>query len=846
MKHLLSVVLALSVPLAAAGQQPEPATPLVVPPPPVPDAATLGEPLVVGLRGRVVRTVVAPDPVAAAIVSGTWTRPQAGESLPGGGTWKPVSLGADGRIEDAALRNGYVYVPVNSPREQVMILAASGHSLAYVNGEPRTGDPYANGMVRLPVLLRRGQNDVLLRGGGRGGAVRLAVRPAPAPVFIETADATLPDLVDGATGRLLAAVVVVNATDQWQHGWTIRAGLERTDKVVTPVPALAPLSVTKVPFEFAAKPVNSEAKLEVALVRNGAEEPPVRLALRRCGPADCRVVTFRSDIDGSVQVYAWRPSDGPRTEGQALILTLHGAGVEALNQANAYASKPWADIVAPTNRRAFGFDWEDWGRLDALEVLEHAESVLRPDPRRIYLTGHSMGGHGTWQVGAHAAPRFAAIAPSAGWISFWSYGGAAAYDGASALERVLRRASSPSDTLALRENYLQHGVYVLHGDADDNVPVAQAREMRRVLAEFHPDFAYYERPGAGHWWGNECVDWPPLMEFLRGRQRPAVSEVRHVRFTTATPGILARSDWATIEMQIEQLKPSRVDLRLDAAARRFSGTTENVARLSLDLNELSRAAGEGEGEASRPAALEPHRPLHLEFDGQTLADVPWPADNVVRLARDRGQWTLAQAVSPTHKGPRRAGLFKDAFRNRVLLVVGTGGTPEENAYLLARARYDAETFWYRGNGMLPIVLDTAFDPRAEPDRNIVLYGNAATNRAWPALLGDSPVQVTPGLVAVGSRRERGDDLACLLIRPRPGSETASVGAVAGTGLAGLRLTASIPYFRSGVGLPDWIVVGPEALKEGVTGIRGAGFFGNDWSLSDSDSGWIDGMPASGR
>ena len=39
------------------------------------------------------------------------------------------------------------------------------------------------------------------------------------------------------------------------------------------------------------------------------------------------------------------------------------------------------------------------------------------------------------------------------------------------------RATMPSDTLALQQNYAQEGVYMLHGSADDNVPVTQAREM---------------------------------------------------------------------------------------------------------------------------------------------------------------------------------------------------------------------------------------------------------------------------------------------------------------------------------------------------------------------------------
>jgi len=36
---------------------------------------------------------------------------------------------------------------------------------------------------------------------------------------------------------------------------------------------------------------------------------------------------------------------------------------------------------------------------------------------------------------------------------------------------------------------LRYGVYILHDEKDDNVPVAQARFMRELLGEFHPDFA---------------------------------------------------------------------------------------------------------------------------------------------------------------------------------------------------------------------------------------------------------------------------------------------------------------------------------------------------------------------
>jgi len=74
----------------------------------------------------------------------------------------------------------------------------------------------------------------------------------------------------------------------------------------------------------------------------------------------------------------------------AFVLSVHGAAVEATNQAGSYENKSWAHIVAPTNRRSYGFDWEDWGRLDALEVMADFTRRYPTDPERVYLTGHSI------------------------------------------------------------------------------------------------------------------------------------------------------------------------------------------------------------------------------------------------------------------------------------------------------------------------------------------------------------------------------------------------------------------------------------------------------------------------
>src|SRR5262249_51366816 len=161
----------------------------------------------------------------------------------------------------------------------------------------------------------------------------------------------------------------------------------------------------------------------------------------------------------------------------------------------------------------------------------------------------------------------------------------------------------------------------------------------------------------------------------------------------------------------------------------------NVARLALDLEHL-----------------EPKPSLTLNIDGRVLDKIAWPQKpRRLWLARKEGSWSLIPAPTAALKGPERYGPFREAFRNHMVFVYGTKGTAEENAWALAKARYDSETFWYRGNGSIDLLSDTEFDPAAERDRNVILYGNAGTNGAWKALLADSPVQVRGGVVQVGDR-----------------------------------------------------------------------------------------------
>jgi dienelactone hydrolase len=818
------------------------------------NAVPFREALVIEATGRAGRNTLFTDAVTAQVVAGEWRRPSAGEevALPDGSrkAWTTANAGADGWFTGRALRGGFAYAGVPASTDRVAILNASGHSMVYVNGEPRTGDIYGYGYVHLPVQLRPGTNDFLFAAGR--GRLRAQLLEPRAPVYLHREDLTVPDLLVGSEGELLAAVIVINATTQWVQQCEIVATVGPGHRSArTQVPSIPPLGVRKVGFALRSPGLKASGETKARLQLRDHSRSRVLLddwevPLRVRTPDQAHKRTFRSEIDGSVQYFAVQPGrDFPPGVAPALVLSLHGASVEAMGQAEAYAPKRWAHIVCPTNRRPYGFDWEEWGRLDALEVLGIAARDFGTDPARVYLTGHSMGGHGTWSVGATVPDRFAAVGPSAGWISFFSYAGTDRFTNATPVEAMLRRAAASSDTLAMATNYLRHGVYVLHGDADDNVPVSEARTMRDALSKFHRDIDWHEQPGAGHWWENsdepgaECVDWPPMFDFFARHRRPSDLEVRRLQFVTVNPAVSAESRWVRIENQSEPMLPSSVDLHWDPGLKRVKGTTRNVQRLSLDLSRLRLGTNgiEIELDGTSLGRLGDSRPVERE---RRRGSRPAHAtSDRVQLSNASGDWKAAEVAPASWKSPRRGGPFKQAFQHRMIFVYGTQGTADENGWALAKARLDGEAFWYRGNGSIEILPDTAFVAAQWPDHGVVLYGHREMNAAWDALLAESPLEVHRGGVRMGGRTVSREDLACLFLRPRADSEIASVAVVAGSGIAGLRMCDRLPYFLAGTAYPDFLVVGSDALARGTRAIVTTGFFGNDWRLESGAAVWAE-------
>lgn len=784
--------------------------------------------LAIGPCHRYGREALYTDQLAYLLYQNKSQTPAEGQSLPGNTSeavkWQTVVADKDHKFRGRSFNNGYLYLTYDSNRDQTALLHTTGHNMVYANGAPHAGDPYASGWLYVPVMLKKGRNEFYVRTSQFSryqGLMAELIFPEK-PVSLNIDDPTLPTIVLGSqTEPLWGALVVVNTSTKPLTGLQLQSQLAG-NTLLTDVPTVAPMTTRKVGLRFNTSGIGQKGdiKAQIQLMQSGKILDNKEISLAVVEPLNHQNHTFVSGIDGSVQYYGLAPQQKPDGQAPALFLSVHGAGVEASGQARAYKPKDWGILVAPTNRRPRGFNWEDWGRLDALEVLTIAKQKYQPDPQRIYLTGHSMGGHGTWYLGATLPGNWAAIAPCAGYPTLADYGshdGKIPTEGSTPIENLLLRTSNPSNVLALASNYKPLGVYVLHGDADPTVSVNYARQMRKLLGTFHPDFSYYEYPGGSHWYGNESVDWKPLFDYFREHRIPIDSAVHAIDFTTANPAISSAMHWVRIEQQIQPLQLSRVQLKRNKKAKTISGSTENIGLLCVDLTDF-----------------QPGETVTITLDSlKAISHVVKGAADKLYLAR-REQWEIGTKPTPEQKGPHRNGTFKEPFNNRMVFVYGTSGTADENSWAYNKARYDAETWYYRGNGAVDIITDKEFNAGPYTDRGVILYGNSTSNRAWNKLLANCPIQASRGLLTIGRVRYTGDNIGAYFAWPRPDSPTASVAVITGTGLPGLKATDANQYFAGGSGFPDFMIFDLSMLRDGVKGIRQAGFFDNNWSLTNGE------------
>jgi len=216
--------------------------------------------------------------------------------------------------------------------------------------------------------------------------------------------------------------------------------------------------------------------------------------------------TFEKQIRKTLRAEYWlylpeRYADSD--EAWPLILFLHGAGERGddLNQvavhgppkriANEGKHYPFIILSPQCPKEAW---WTDGAQIEILDALLHeVVSRYRIDEDRIYLTGLSMGGFGTWSLAVAFPNRFAAIAPVCGGGNPWE---------------ARRIAHLP--------------VWVFHGAKDRLVPIAKSEEMVAALEKAGANVSFTVYPEAGHDAWTETYENPALYEWFLKHERQKV------------------------------------------------------------------------------------------------------------------------------------------------------------------------------------------------------------------------------------------------------------------------------------------------------------------------------------
>lgn len=168
-----------------------------------------------------------------------------------------------------------------------------------------------------------------------------------------------------------------------------------------------------------------------------------------------------------------------------VILALHGVGSIGYEQIMAWLKFSTHNdefiLVGPTYGP--GLWWNEEAEKLVLSVLDQVKHEYHVDTNRIYITGFSSGGHGTWYIAIRYHWLFAAANPIAG--------------------------ECPIPSLLV--NLIHVPVYVIHGAKDMVIPVEAARDAHSKLEKLGYRSIYKEMPELKHRFPatqiNEVLDW---------------------------------------------------------------------------------------------------------------------------------------------------------------------------------------------------------------------------------------------------------------------------------------------------------------------------------------------------
>ncbi|KAL5490095.1 hypothetical protein ACEPAI_4928 [Sanghuangporus weigelae] len=555
-----------------------------------------------------------------------------------------------------------------------------------------------------------------------------------------------------------------------------------------------------------------------------------------------------------------KPPKATRDDGYPIpILALHGAGVDIITQpfwANAIPRQEYSWVVMPFGRTEWGLDWhgpsasEAWASLIALSNIlsknEYWRSWHFPSESRAMIIGHSNGGQGTWYLASRFPDRTHAVIAAAGFLNAAAYVPLTLSRGARftdpALRSVLESSFTPDDNALFLGNLADTvPVLAVHGGNDTNVPTWHSRECVSIIKSLGHglNVTFHEDEGQPHWYPN-VFESEQVRSFLQEalvskvQEQHPFSESFEFTLTVADPVRSgSKNGWKIEELVVPgRLARLHVETRDDITVVR----TVNVRSFSLANN------------------------IHTDHGTMVI--------DRTRLARSIQERRFSLAAAATwiereaalSSRPMPPGRAQNIFDTPAPLTIIISSDARVYPKMLSAALRIAQALDVYLKLDSEILLDTDAVHVVESTNreglvghrlrgNLIILGGAENALSMKLLTSPATgLQTEFGLSEDGTWVFRGepldkghDNLGILFTHPHPTSPTGSVVFLSGTSLLtdpgsqGFERVLRLLVPRTGIAVPDWIIVRKDIDRLGAGGVIGAGVWDSTWKWNEAMS-----------
>ena len=453
----------------------------------------------------------------------------------------------------------------------------------------------------------------------------------------------------------------------------------------------------------------------------------------------------RSPLDGSVQPYGLLvPASARRDRPNRLMVWLLGRGEKRSELAFIAERETTAPQLTPRDTillipyGRFCNATKFAGEVDVFEAMAAVRTTYAVDPDRVIVAGFSMGGASTWHLAVHHAGLWCAAAPGAGFAEAAVYTSAFApgKEPPTSWEQQLWHQYNATDYAA---NLFNLPTIAYSGEIDKQKQAADI--MSEAMAAEGLKLPHLIGPNTAHAYHPETKkELVSRLEALADHGRDPLPRELHVTtHTLRYPG----ESWARFEGLDQHWK--RADLVAKREGDKVTLTTRNTRAVRLAVPGVRS----------------------VTIDGQSVALPQTPATNVV-LHRDGTLWK-AGAPAGLRKQPRLSGPIDDAFMEGFVHVRPTGQSWHPAIGTWAHRELGAATKLWRDlfRGEAPVVDDTALTDTDISTKNLILWGDPASNSILRRILAQLPLTWTEKVLTFRGQSYAADHHAPILIFPNP-------------------------------------------------------------------------------